>query len=127
MYPHRMNVWRDTGQRDPFGNWDMQVTQTEQGITGMTKTSTDVPCRWGGEKGGVSMEERSTRVFKTTTTVYCAPTVDVHEADRIHVYDPTHNNVILLDGIITLIEPTYSIATVHHLEIEVTSIRKPTF
>lgn len=127
MYPHRMNIWRDTGQRDRFGNRDVQVTQTERGLVGMTQTTVDTPCRWNGEKGGLSMEERSTLVFKTETTVYCAPNVDVHEADRIRVYDPRHNNLLLVDGVVTLIEPTYSLADVHHLEIQVTAIRSPLF
>ena len=128
LYPHRMRVWRDTGQRDRFDNRDMQVTQTEQGVLGMTQVAEDVQCRWSGERGGLMQEERQVLSFRTQTTVYCDPYVDVHEADRIQVYEPAHQQVLLQDGIILLIEPTYTIgAQVHHLEISVLTIRPATF
>lgn len=127
LYSHRMRVWRDTGQRDRLGNRDMQVTQTESGFAGMAQVAEDVPCRWNGEAGGLRMEERSTLVFVTTTTVYCDPYIDIHEADRIQVYEPNHGTILLQDGIVLLIEPTYSIGQVHHLEISVKTIRGVTF
>jgi hypothetical protein len=126
MFPHRMRVWRDTGQRDRFGQRDMQVVQTERGIEGMAQTAADIRCRVTTPTGGARLEERSTLVFVTRHTVYAEPNADVNEADRVQVYEPVHLGIIVPDGIITLIKPVYGRDIVHHLEMTLEVIRSAT-
>ena len=126
LLPHRLNVWRDTGQRNELGERIMQTTPaTEAGILGMVQIATDVRCRMDTPVKGLAFAERSRLVFDQTTSVFCEPNVDVHEADRIRVYEPIHNTIILPDGIILYIHPQYSMEVIHHLELEVRIIRGP--
>lgn len=120
-----MKVWRDTGQRDRFGQRDMQVVQTERGIKGMAQTSSDIRCRVSVGVGGQRFEERSSLVFVTYHTVYCDPNADVHEADRCQIYEPVHQAIIVPDGIIILVRPVYALEIVHHIEIKLETVRAP--
>lgn len=125
MFPHRLRVWRDTGQRDRFGNRDMQVAQTQLGLQGMAQIAEDIQCRMREQKGAVTFEERSTLVFVTQTVIYVEPSADVLELDRVQVYEPVHSGIIIPDGIVKLKNPVYGQYTLHHLELYVEVIRSP--
>lgn len=125
LFPHRMNVYRDTGQRDRFGQRDMQVFQTERGLLGMAPTAADIRCRAETPTGGGRWEERSVLVFVVNWKIFVDPNADVNEADRVHVYEPVHKGILVPDGIVMLITPVYAMDIIHHLEIQVQTVRGP--
>ena len=121
--PHRLKVWRDTGQRDRFGQRVQEIVPTENGLLGMKQTATDIRCRLTGGAGARAFDERSVNVIAGTATIFCDPGADVNEADRVQVYEPTHGDILIPDGIVTLIKRVWAMEIPHHMEINVRVIR----
>lgn len=91
----------------------------------MAPTASDIRCRCSVGQGGQRFEERSTLVFVTNHTIYCESNADVQEGDRVQVYEPIHQGILVPDGIIKLIKPIYAQDMIHHLEIMVEVVRAP--
>lgn len=124
MLPHRMAVYRYSGAVDRFGQPESAVVdRNEPGVKGMTPVVPEAACRLTTPKGGQQFGERSRDVYVVTYTVTCEPNVDVREADRVKVFDPHTEQVLLPDGKITLLRPCFTMNAIHHLELKVSVVR----
>lgn len=124
LFPHRMAVYRYSGAVDRFGQPESAVVNREEpGIEGMVPAVPEAQCRLSTPSGGQQFGERSRDVYVVTYTIYCAPNVNVREADRVRVFDPHTGQILLPDGKITLYRPVFAMNTLHHLELKASVVR----
>lgn len=116
---HTANTFRRSGDRDEFN----QPVDTQRGDAYLVSE----PCRANVKSGGEQFGERSIDVIVDKGVVFFGPDADIREDDAMEVYAADGDTLIVgLQANITQVRPvTDGTGLVHHIEVDIQTVRGP--